>query len=54
MSSLLKVKIPGTVTLNHKKLHMVAYLCELGYDLMIAPDANISKSPGFETPLGVF
>jgi hypothetical protein len=54
LSSLLKVKIPGTVTLNDKKLHMVAYLCELGYDLMIAPDANISKSPGFETPLGVF
>jgi hypothetical protein len=54
LSSLLIVMIPGTVTLNDKKLHMVAYLCELSYDLMIAPGANISKSPGSETPLGVF
>jgi hypothetical protein len=40
--------------LNDKKLHMVAYLCELGYDLMLAPGANTSKSPGFEMPLGAF
>jgi hypothetical protein len=54
LSSLLKMKIPGAVTLNDIKLHMVSYLCELGYDLMISPRANISKSPGFESPLGVF
>jgi hypothetical protein len=42
LNSLLKVKILGTVTLNDKKLHMVAYLCELVYDLMIAPGANLS------------
>jgi flavin-binding protein dodecin len=54
LSSLSKVKFSGTVALNDKKLHMVAYLCELGYDLMLAPAKNISRSPGFETPLGVF
>jgi hypothetical protein len=54
VSRILKCNMPGAVTLNDRKLHMVAYLCELCYDLMIAPGTNISMSPGFETPLGVF
>ena len=33
---------------------MVAYLFELGYDLMLAPVDTISKSPGFETQLRIF
>ena len=40
--------------LQDKQLHMVGYLFELFYDLMIAPRHNVSQSPGFETPLGVF
>lgn len=37
-----------------KQLHMVGYLFELIFDLMLAPSINLSQSPGFETPLGVF
>jgi len=33
---------------------MVGYLCELAYDLALTPSDNVSQSPGFETPLGVF
>lgn len=37
-----------------KKLVMVSYLLELALDLLIAPHANSSQAPGFETPLGCF
>jgi hypothetical protein len=37
-----------------KQLHMVAYLFELVYDLMLAPEENVSSSPGFERPLAIF
>ena len=37
-----------------RQLHFVGYLCELAYDLCLAPDMNVSRSPGFETPLGIF
>ena len=35
-----------------KKMCMLAYLFELVYDLCVAPSHNISRSPGFEVPLG--
>jgi len=44
----------GGVNDQDKQLHMVGYLFELIFDLMIAPKDNLSESPGFETPLGVF
>mmetsp|Transcript_43463 Transcript_43463/g.73934 ORF Transcript_43463/g.73934 Transcript_43463/m.73934 type:complete len:596 (-) Transcript_43463:239-2026(-) len=48
------VNFPGSLTLKEKQLHMVGYLFELAYDLMISPRENVSRSPGFETPLGIF
>jgi hypothetical protein len=39
---------------ERKPIHMVGYLVELVYDLSIAPNNNISGSPGFELPLGSF
>ena len=33
--------------------HVLAYQIELGYDLAISPDNNVSSSPGFESILGV-
>ena len=32
----------------------IAYLLELGYDLSICPEHNVSRSPGFESFLGVY
>jgi hypothetical protein len=40
--------------LEAKQLHMVGYLCELVHDLALAPGDDVSQSPGFETPLGIF
>jgi hypothetical protein len=37
-----------------KQIHMVGYLFEMLYDLMIAPGANVSQSPGFESCLHVY
>jgi hypothetical protein len=48
------VNFSGAKDLEAKQLHMVGYLCELVYDLALAPDQNVSQSPGFETPLGIF
>ena len=39
---------------ERKRIHMVGYLIELVYDLSIAPNNNVSGSPGFELPLGSF
>lgn len=33
--------------------HMLAYQMELGYDLALSPDDNVSANPGFESVLGV-
>ena len=49
-----KVNFRGVDSIKHKQLHFVAYLYELGYGLSLAPALNISHSPGFETPLGIF
>ena len=38
-----------------KKFHTIlAYQFELGYDLAISPDVNVSRNPGYETVIGVF
>jgi hypothetical protein len=42
------------ITVQDKQLHMVGYLFELIFDLMIPSSTNLSTMPGFETPLGVF
>ena len=49
-----KAKFAGCKALQEKQLHMVGYLFELFYDLMLSPDINVSRSPGFETCLGVW
>ncbi len=48
------VNFPGCASLTDKRRVMASYLFELVYELCIAPDHNVSQSPGFETPLGVF
>jgi hypothetical protein len=40
-------------TMRDRQLCMVAYLFELGYDLMISPKFNLSRMPGFEEAAGL-
>ena len=49
-----KVNFRGAETVQEKQLHFVGYLLELCYDLALSSDQNVSRSPGFETPLGIF
>ena len=38
-----------------QKFHdMYAYQFEMGYDLAISPGCNVSRSPGFESVLGIY
>ena len=48
------VNFSNAKDLQAKQLHMVGNLCELVYDLALSPGDNVSQSPGFETPLGIF
>ena len=41
-------KMCGNTSITDKKLHMVGYLMELGFDLCISNHNNISMNPGFE------
>ena len=41
-------------TIEEKQLHMVSYVFELGYDLMMSPRDNVSNSPGFGVPLEIY
>ena len=43
-----KTDFRGVANLKEKQLHMVGYLFELCYDLMLSPNDNVSQSPGFE------
>jgi len=48
IDSLNKCEKDGETSLEDKQLHMVAYLLELGYDLMLGAGMNVSTMPGFE------
>lgn len=48
------INFSGDGSLRAKQLHATGYLFEIYYDLLIAPMDNISRSPGFETCLGIF
>lgn len=56
LQQLKKVNFRGLAAhdLEERQRHFVGYLCELAYDLAISPSKNVSSSPGFETPLGIF
>ena len=53
-SAVAGVNFRGAETLLAKKLHCVGYLAELAYGLLLAPAADVSVNPGFETCLGIF
>ena len=39
---------------KERQSHILLYLIELGYNLMISTCHNVSTSPGFEVPLAIF
>ena len=41
------------LTTVQKFQEVIAYLFEFGYDLALSPENNISRSPGFESILGI-
>ena len=47
-------KLDGKMTDIEKFRAIIAYQFELGYDLAIASRDNVSKSPGFESFIGIF
>ena len=51
--SVARCKFGGNCSAQQKRLHMVAYLFELGLDLCLGP-RNVSQSPGFESVLGIY
>jgi hypothetical protein len=48
------VNFANAKDIKAKQLHMAGCLCELVCDLALTPGDNVSQSPGFETPLGMF
>jgi hypothetical protein len=48
------VQFRGCNRLEEKQYKMIAYAFEKAYDLLISPARNVSRNPGFETPLGFF
>jgi hypothetical protein len=49
-----RASFADSTKLEDKQLHCIGDLCELLYDLLIAPSHNVSRSPGFELWLGSF
>jgi hypothetical protein len=49
-----KSALKKDLTPVQKFQEVIAYLFELGYDLSLSPENNVSRSPGFEPILGVF
>lgn len=51
---LIRSSMGNKVTELQKFQDICSYQLEFGYDLAISPDNNVSRSPGFESVLGVF
>ena len=49
-----QMNMRGRATLMLKKIDLIAYLCEIVYDISISPIDNVSTNPGFESCLGIF
>ena len=47
-----KLNLRGRSDLPQKVIDMVAYLCEMAYELCIAPLDCVSSNPGFESVWG--
>ncbi len=50
----IKSSMGKALTDMHKLHDMCAYQFEFGYYLALSPSCNMSKSPGFESALGIY
>ncbi len=50
----IKYALKKDLTPVQKFQDVIAYLFEFGYDLALSPENHVSRSPGFESILGVF
>ena len=46
--------LPGSRNTSDKQLVLIGYFFELGYELMLSPNQDVSENPGFESFLGIY
>ena len=54
MDRLDQANIPGCISIRGKQFVIIGYYLELGYELMIAANRDVSQNPGFESYLGIY
>lgn len=50
----IKASMGEKLTIMEKFRNIVSYQFEFGYDLALCPGLNVSRSPGYESALGIF
>ena len=46
--------LSGCRDVRDKQLVLIGYFFELGYELMLSPNQDVSENPGFESFLGIY
>ena len=46
--------LPGSNDIKDKQLVLIGYYYELGYELMLLANQDVSQNPGFQSLLGIF
>ena len=49
-----QANLAGCQDLCDKQLVLIGYFFELGYELMLSANQDVSENPGFESLLGIF
>ena len=49
-----KSNLPGCSSIQDKQFVVIGYFFELGYELMLAANQDVSQNPGFESCLGIY
>ena len=54
MQRLNKLNLPGCSNIEDKQFVVIGYFFELGYELILAVNHNLSQNPVFKSCLGIF
>ena len=49
-----KSTLPGSRNISDKQLLLIGYFFELGYELMLSPNQDVSDNTGFESFLDIY